>query len=268
MIKDITLGQYIPGDSPVHRADPRTKIALSFLYILSVFFIKNPVGYILPALYLLLVLYSSKISYRIVLRGLKPLRVLILITFVLNVFFSGEGTVIFQWGIIRITREGLLLAIHFSLRLIFLVMGTSILTLSTSPISISDGLEQILKPLKRFHFPVHELAMMMTIALRFIPTLMEETDKIMKAQISRGADFESGNLIERAKAMIPLLVPLFVSAFRRANELAMAMEARCYHGDENRTRYRILKFSTIDLYCFGISMLYFIMVVLSSIYLS
>lgn len=257
MIKDITLGQYVPGDSIVHKADPRTKIGLSFLYIISIFFVRDPLVYLLSALYLGVVVYYSTIPYKIILRGLRPLRVLILITFLLNVLFAGDGTIIFQFWILRITQEGLNLAIHFSLRLIFLVLGTSVLTLSTSPIAISDGIELLMKPLKRFKFPVHELAMMMTIALRFIPTLMEETDKIMKAQISRGADFESGNIIQRAKAMIPLLVPLFVSAFRRANELAMAMEARCYHGDDHRTRYRVLQFSKLDTYCILVSLAYF-----------
>lgn len=262
MIKDITLGQYIPGNSVIHRADPRTKIGLSFLYIISIFFVKNPLVYILPVIYLGFVIFSSGIPAQVILKGLKPLRFLIIITFVLNVLFAGEGTVLFQLWIFRVTREGLNLAIHFSLRLMFLVLGTSILTLSTSPIAISDGIELLLKPLKKFKFPVHELAMMMTIALRFIPTLMEETDKIMKAQISRGADFESGNIIQRAKAMIPLLVPLFVSAFRRANELAMAMEARCYHGDDNRTRYRVLRFTQIDMYCLMFSIVYFSLVIL------
>jgi len=218
--------------------------------------------YLLSALYLGVVVYYSTIPYKIILRGLRPLRVLILITFLLNVLFAGDGTIIFQFWIFRITQEGLNLAIHFSLRLIFLVLGTSVLTLSTSPIAISDGIELLMRPLKRFKFPVHELAMMMTIALRFIPTLMEETDKIMKAQISRGADFESGNIIQRAKAMIPLLVPLFVSAFRRANELAMAMEARCYHGDDHRTRYRVLQFSKLDTYCILVSLAYFALILL------
>ena len=186
------------------------------------------------------------LSFRQLLKTLKPLRILLILTFVLNIFFSGGQTVLVQWKFITIAQEGLLLAVHFSLRLIFLVLGTSILTLTTSPVALSDGIEILLTPLKKVRFPVHELAMMMTIALRFIPTLIEETDKIMKAQKARGADFESGNLIARAKAMTPLLVPLFVSAFRRAGELAMAMEARCYHGGEGRTRLRVLRFTRED----------------------
>lgn len=264
MLRDITIGQYVRGNSIVHRADPRTKLALTMLYIISIFFIKNIFFYILPVLYLTVVIWASKIPAKIILRNLRPLRVLIIITFVLNLFFVAGDTVIFKLGFIVLTKEGLDLAIHFSFRLIFLVLGSSILTLSTSPIAISDGLESFLKPLKVFKFPVHELAMMMTIALRFIPTLMEETDKIMKAQISRGADFDSGNLIQKAKSMIPLLVPLFISAFRRANDLAMAMEARCYHGDENRTRYRILSYSLEDIYCLLISVVYFVVIVLTS----
>ena len=179
-------------------------------------------------------------------KGLKPLRFILILTFLLNLFFSNGAKVLLHWGIITITAEGLNQAVHYSLRLMFLVIGTSLLTLTTSPVSLADGLELILSPLKKIHFPAHELAMMMTIALRFIPTLLEETDKIMKAQMARGADFESGNLFKRAKAMVPLLVPLFVSAFRRAGDLAMAMEARCYHGGENRTRLRVLKITRND----------------------
>ncbi len=255
MLKDITLGQYMPGNTVVHRLDPRTKIVLTTAYIAMIFLVKSPVWYIFPALYVALAARLAGLSFGQLLKSVKPLRVLLILTFVLNLFFSGGSTVWVKWGIITVTQEGVLLAVHFSMRLVFLVVGTSILTLTTSPVALSDGIEILLKPLKVVHFPAHELAMMMTIALRFIPTLIEETDKIMKAQQARGADFESGRLIARAKAMVPLLVPLFVSAFRRAGELAMAMEARCYHGGEGRTRLRVLRFTAEDGKAFAITLL-------------
>ncbi len=253
MLKDITLGQYMPGNTVVHRLDPRAKILLTIVYIVMVFTVGSPVLYVIPAVYLFLTARLSGLAFRQLLKSVKPLRILLILTFVLNLFFSGGHTVLVQWKFVTITQEGLLLAVHFSLRLIFLVLGTSVLTLTTSPVALSDGIEILLTPLKKVRFPVHELAMMMTIALRFIPTLIEETDKIMKAQKARGADFESGNLIARAKAMTPLLVPLFVSAFRRAGELAMAMEARCYHGGEGRTRLRVLRFTAEDGRAFAVS---------------
>ena len=253
MLKDITLGQYMPGNTLVHRLDPRTKIILTTLYIAMIFLVSSPVWYVIPMLYVALAARLAGLSFGQLLKSVKPLRVLLILTFVLNLFFSGGTTVWVRWGIVAITQEGVLLAVHFCMRLVFLVVGTSVLTLTTSPVALSDGIEILLKPLKVFRFPAHELAMMMTIALRFIPTLIEETDKIMKAQQARGADFESGNLIARAKAMVPLLVPLFVSAFRRAGELAMAMEARCYHGGEGRTRLRVLRFTGEDLQAFLVS---------------
>ena len=246
MLKDITLGQYMPGNTVVHRLDPRTKILLTVGYIAMVFCVSSPLLYVVPLAYIVLSARLAGLSFRQLLKSIKPLRFLLILTFVLNLFFSSGTTIWLQWSFITITKEGVLLAVHFSMRLIFLVVGTSVLTLTTSPVALSDGIELLLKPLRKLHFPAHELAMMMTIALRFIPTLIEETDKIMKAQMARGADFESGNLIKRAKAMIPLLVPLFVSAFRRAGELAMAMEARCYHGGEGRTRLRVLRFTRED----------------------
>lgn len=248
MLRDITLGQYMPGDTVVHRLDPRNKIILTILYIVIIFCVASPVWYVLPLLYVLLVTKLSGLKAKSLLKSIKPLRFLLLLTFLLNLFFSTGQTVWMQWGFLKITREGFLTAVHFGMRLIFLVAGTSLLTLTTSPIALSDGIEMLLSPLKVIHFPAHELAMMMTIALRFIPTLIEEADKIMKAQMARGADFESGNLLKRAKAMIPLLVPLFVSAFRRAGDLAMAMEARCYHGGAGRTRLRVLRFTIQDLW--------------------
>ena len=247
MLRDITLGQYLPGNTAVHRLDPRCKIILTILYIAIIFCVSSPIWYIWPLAYVLLATKLSGLKPKNLLKSIKPLRFLLILTFVLNLFFSTGETVWLHWGVLKITKEGLITAIHFGMRLVFLVAGTSILTLTTSPIALSDGIEMLLKPLKVIRFPAHELAMMMTIALRFIPTLIEEADKIMKAQMARGADFESGNLIKRAKAMIPLLVPLFVSAFRRAGDLAMAMEARCYRGGDHRTRLRELKYTKLDM---------------------
>ncbi len=262
MLRDITLGQYMPGNTVVHRLDPRTKILLTIVYIAMIFCVSSPVWYVIPLAYLFLCSKLSGITFQQLLKAIKPLRFLLLITFVLNLFFSAGATVLVQLGFIKITKEGLMTAIHFSMRLVFLVAGTSVLTLTTSPIALCDGIEVLLKPLSKIGFPSHELAMMMTIALRFIPTLIEEADKIMKAQMARGADFESGNLFKRAKAMVPLLVPLFVSAFRRAGELAMAMEARCYHGGEGRTRMRVLRYTRNDLYAALISVAALVLTIL------
>ncbi len=248
MLNDITLGQYFPGDSAIHRMDPRMKLVLTIVYIVGVFMIGNLPGYLLALAFLYIVVRISGIQFGYLAKGLRPLRFILLFTFVLNLFFVPGETPLFTLGFFTLTREALHNALFFALRLVFLVMGTSVLTLTTSPVQLTDGLERLMRPLQRFHFPAHELAMMMTIALRFIPTLLEETDKIQKAQMARGADFETGNLIARAKAMIPLLVPLFVSAFRRANDLAMAMEARCYRGGDHRTRLRELRYSRLDLY--------------------
>lgn len=246
MLKDITLGQYFPGHSPIHRMDPRMKLILTIAYIVGVFMVSNLPGYALALAFLYLVVRLSGIRFAYLLKGVKPLRFIILFTFVLNLLFTEGETVLFSLDFFTLTAEALESATFFALRLVFLVMGTSVLTLTTSPVQLTDGLERLMRPLQRFHFPAHELAMMMTIALRFIPTLLEETDKIQKAQMARGADFESGNLLARAKAMIPLLVPLFVSAFRRANDLAMAMEARCYRGGDHRTRLRELRYTRLD----------------------
>ena len=248
MMKNITMGQYYPVDSWVHRLDPRTKILLTIAMIVAVFMVKTMVGYGLILGFVYLVSRLANVPFRMLIRGVKPLRIILILTFLLNLFFNSGTTILVEWGFLKITWEGVSQAVHYSLRLVFLVIGTSLMTLTTSPIALSDGIEMLLSPLKKLHFPAHELAMMMSIALRFIPTLMEEADKIMKAQMARGADFESGNLLARAKAMIPLLVPLFVSAFRRAGDLAMAMESRCYHGGENRTRLRVLKITRNDWY--------------------
>ena len=249
MLSNITMGQYYPTDSIVHRLDPRVKILLTIAFIVGIFLVHSLWGYALALVFVYFMARLSHVPFKMLMRGLRPLRFILVLTFVLNLFFSGEGTILWQWSFITITHEGLSRAVHYCLRLLFLVIGTSLLTLTTSPVSLSDGLELLLSPLKVIHFPAHELAMMMTIALRFIPTLLEEeADKIMKAQMARGADFESGNLFRRARAMVPLLVPLFVSAFRRAGDLATAMESRCYRGGEGRTRLRVLKLTRADLY--------------------
>ena len=247
MNANITLGQFLPGDSSVHRLDPRTKILLMVLYIVIVFVVRTLWVFALPCLLLIFMFIMARVPASYFFSSLKPMRWLLLFMFGINLFATTGETVLLQWWIVRITQEALLQAVFFTLRLVLLVAGTSILTLTTSPIALTDGLEKLLSPLRKIRFPAHELAMMMTIALRFIPTLMEETDRIQKAQMARGADFESGNLIQRAKSMIPILVPLFVSAFRRADELAMAMESRCYHGGEGRTRMRELHFHWGDL---------------------
>jgi len=251
MLNNITMGQYYPVDSRVHRLDPRIKLILTIVFIVIVFLAKTFAGYAVILAFVYLVSHLANVPFRMLLRGLKPLRLIIILTFLLNLFFTTGETTWLSFWIIRITKEGFLQAAFYSLRLVFLVIGTSLLTLTTSPVSLSDAIELLLSPLKKIRFPAHELAMMMTIALRFIPTLLEETDKIMKAQMARGADFESGNLLSRAKAMVPLLVPLFISAFRRAGDLAMAMESRCYHGGEGRTRLRVLKISKHDWYACG-----------------
>lgn len=240
MIKDITIGQYFPGQTIIHRLDPRVKIIISFAFIISLFFINKFYPYLLVLGLILTIIKLSGVPIKYVVKGLKPLTFIILITFFINLFMT-KGVELFNIGPLTVTEEGLRQATFMALRLIFLIMGTSLLTLTTSPISLTDGIEKLLSPFKVIGLPAHELAMMMTIALRFIPTLLEETDKIMKAQMARGADFESGNILNRAKNLVPLLVPLFVNAFRRADELAMAMEARCYRGGDNRTRLNEIK---------------------------
>ena len=248
MLNNITLGQYIPGASPIHRLDPRTKILLTIGLMVCIFLSKGFAGFAMVFAFILLCVRLARLRVRFVLRGIKPIAVIVIFTFVLNVFLQNSGRILWQWWILTVTVDGLRTAIFMAIRLLLLVMGTQLLTLTTSPISLTDGLESLFKPLSRLGFPAHELAMMMSIALRFIPTLIEETNKITQAQKARGADFETGNLIKRAKAMLPLLVPLFVSAFRRADELALAMEARCYRGGEGRTKMKPLKFALRDLY--------------------
>lgn len=266
MFKDITIGQYYPTGSYVHELDPRTKILATLALIVGLFIINTFVPYIYIVAFILGVVYVSKVPLGYVLKGLKPLRVLILFTFIINVFMS-QGDIIWSIGPLNATREGIYKALFMAIRLILLVVGTSILTLTTSPISLTDGIEQLLNPMKKIGVPAHELAMMMTIALRFIPTLLEETEKIMKAQMARGADFESGNVISRAKGLVPLLVPLFISAFRRADELAMAMEARCYRGGDNRTRMKVLKIGKGDYIAISFTLLFALLIIWDFVYL-
>ncbi|MGI5988257.1 MAG: energy-coupling factor transporter transmembrane component T family protein [Dysosmobacter sp.] len=246
MLKDITLGQYFPGDTVAHRLDPRTKILLVVLYITALFCAKGVVTYAIMAAVLAVCVRISKVGLRSLVRGLKPVLFIIIFTGILNLFFTPGDRYLVEWGFLRISDTGLRNAVFMVIRIMLLIMGTFLLTYTTSPIRLTDALEQLMGGLKRFHVPVHELAMMMSIALRFIPTLIEETDKIMSAQKARGADFESGSLVQKAKALVPILVPLFISAFRRADELATAMECRCYHGGEGRTKLQVLRYEGRD----------------------
>ena len=246
MLKDITLGQYFPGNTVAHKLDPRTKILLVVLYITALFCVKHLVSYGLMALTLAVCVRISKVRVKALVRGLKPVLFIIIFTGVLNLFFTPGERNLVELGFLKISDTGLENAVFMVVRIMLLIMGTFLMTYTTSPISLTDGLEDLLNPLKKIRVPVHELAMMMSIALRFIPTLIEETDKIMSAQKARGADFESGNLVDKAKALIPILVPLFISAFRRADELATAMECRCYHGGEGRTKLHVLKYERRD----------------------
>lgn len=255
MLRDITLGQYYQTDSVIHRLDPRVKLVTTICYIISLFIVDNLTGYAMAGLFLILVIKLSKVPFRFMIRGMKAILFLLLIAVVFNLFLT-PGEVIFSYWKLKITKEGIRLALFMAIRLCFLIMGSSVMTLTTTPNNLTDGMEKLLKPLKLFKVPVHEIAMMMSIALRFIPILLEETDKIMKAQIARGADFESGNLIKKAKSLVPLLVPLFISAFRRANDLAMAMEARCYRGGDNRTKMKPLVYQKRDRLAYGTVCIY------------
>ena len=253
MLKDITLGQYFPGNSFIHRLDPRTKLIVLVVYIVALFLAVNWVSYALMAGFLILCIKISTIPAKSFIRGMKPLMMILIFTGVLNLFFTTDGTVLVDFWIITITSGGLQRAVFMVVRILLLICGTFLLTYTTSPISLTDGLEALMNPLKKIKVPVHELSMMMCIALRFIPTLIEETDKIMSAQKARGADFESGTLMEKAKALIPILVPLFISAFRRADELATAMECRCYQGGEGRTKMKLLRYTQWDFKAFGVA---------------
>ena len=252
MLKDITLGQYFPGNSPVHLLDPRTKLILLVVYIVALFTSSGWLGYGLCFAFLAMTIAISRIPLKSIVRGMKPLVFILVFTGVLNLFFTGGETVLLDVWIITITLEGLVRAIQMVVRILMLISSTFLLTYTTSPIALTDALESLMSPLKKLHVPVHELSMMMCIALRFIPTLIEETDKIMSAQKARGADFETGSLMERVRALVPILVPLFISAFRRADELATAMECRCYHGGEGRTKMKLLRYNLRDMKAFGL----------------
>ncbi len=265
MIRDITLGQYYPSGSYIHKMDPRFKILATFAYIVSLFLAGAIVAYVPVVFFLVLVIYISKVPLNYVMRGLKPIFLIILFTVSINLFFT-PGNEIFRIGFISISDKGLEQAFYLGMRLILLIMGTSMMTFTTSPIELTDGLESLFNPLKKIGFPAHEIAMMMTIALRFIPTLLEEMDKIMKAQMARGTDFESGSLVNRAKNMVPILVPLFISAFQRADELAMAMEARCYRGGEGRVRMKELKYTKRDLFGTVIIVVYIVLILVVNYY--
>lgn len=261
MLRDITLGQYYQTDSCIHRLDPRVKIMATLLFIISLFIIDNYIGYVVAAAFLIMAIKLSRVPVKFIFKGMKAIYMLLVITMVFNLFLT-PGEPIFEFWVLKITREGIRTAILMGIRLVFLITGSSIMTLTTTPNQLTDGLEKLMNPLKRLHVPVHEIAMMMAIALRFIPILLEETDKIMKAQIARGADFESGSIMNRAKSLIPLLVPLFISAFRRANDLAMAMEARCYRGGEGRTKMKPLIYKKRDVIAYLIVILYMALCIL------
>lgn len=260
MIRDITIGQYYPANSFIHKLDPRTKLAGTLIFIISIFLFHTFPGYLVATIFLAAMIKISTVPVKFIFKGLKAIFMILLITMVFNIFLT-PGDAIWSFGILKITREGVSLAVRMAIRLIYLVIGSSLMTLTTTPNQLTDGLEKALRPLNKIHIPVHEIAMMMSIALRFIPILLEETDKIMKAQIARGADFESGNVIQKVKNMVPLLVPLFISAFRRANDLAMAMEARCYHGGDNRTQMKPLKYKTRDHIAYLILLIYLLIAI-------
>ena len=261
MIRDITIGQYYPANSTLHRLDPRVKIMCTLLFLISLFCFRNVWGLLIATLFLASVIYLSKVPFSFIVKGLRAVIMLLMITVLFNLFLTKTGTVVFEIWILEITDEGLQTAGLMTVRLIYLILGSSLMTFTTTPNALTDGIEKLLWPLRKIKLPVHEIAMMMSIALRFIPILLEETDKIMKAQIARGADFESGNIIQKAKAMIPILVPLFVSAFRRATDLAMAMEARCYRGGEGRTKMKPLVYQKKDYVAYAITILYLVIAV-------
>jgi len=262
MIRDITIGQYYPAKSILHRLDPRVKLMGTLLYLVSLFLFSSISGYLITTLFLAIVIYLSKVPLSYIVKGLRPIIMLLMITVIFNLFLTRSGDVLFHAWIFTITEGGLRTAVYMAIRLIYLIIGSSLMTFTTTPNELTDGIEALLYPLNKVHVPVHEIAMVMSIALRFIPILLEETDKIMKAQIARGADLESGNMIQKAKSMIPILVPLFVSAFRRANDLAMAMEARCYRGGEGRTKMKPLRYEKCDYAAYLIVIVYVVAVVL------
>ena len=265
-MRDITIGQYYPSDSVLHRLDPRVKLIGTFAFLVSLFVGKGLLAYGIATVFLAMNVKLSKVPFKMIIKGLKAIIIILLVTVSFNLFLT-DGEIIFQLGFLKMTKEGVSVAFFMGLRLIYLVMGASLMTLTTTPNDLTDGLESVLGPLKKIKIPVHEISMMMSIALRFIPILMEETDRIMKAQKARGADFDSGNLIQKAKAMVPLLVPLFISAFRRANDLAMAMEARCYRGGEGRTKMKPLRYENADRTAYVVLTIYLVvMIVLGRIF--
>ena len=269
MLKDITIGQFFPGNSLLHKADPRVKIILALTFIVAVFLAGCASAYILLGAFTVMLVGVSGIKLHVVLKGIKPLIFVIIFTSVINIFFTTGDTLLFEWRFIHVYIEGIANAIFMAVRIISLLIGTSvILTYTTSPIALTDAIERLLSPLRVIKMPVHEFAMMMTIALRFIPTLIEETDKIMNAQKARGADFSSGGLVKRAKALLPVLIPLFASSFRRAGELATAMECRCYRGDKGRTRMTQLRYKPVDLWLFTIMLCFGAGIILINIYLN
>ncbi len=267
MLRDITIGQYYPAKSYIHSLDARTKIIATFVYLFSIFLVDRYLAFALVVAFLGTVIYISKVPLKFILKGLKSIMVIIIFTVVLNIFMTPGDDVIIKIGFLKVTYKGLYAAGLMALRLIFLIIGSSMLTLTTSPIELTDGIEKLMNPLKKIGVPAHEIAMMMSIALRFIPTLLEETTKIMNAQAARGADFETGGLVKRAKAMVPILIPLFISAFRRADELAMAMEARCYHGDSGRTRMKKMVMGKNDYKAFGVLIMFTVLIVITKVIL-
>ena len=267
MIRDITIGQYYPADSPVHKLDPRVKLFATLIYIIALFTFKGILGFGIITLFMVGVIKCSKVPFSYIVKGLKAIVMILMITAVFNLLLTPGNTTFWQWGVFQISDTGIRNAILMSLRLIYLIIGTSLMTLTTTPNQLTDGLEKSLGPLNKIHVPVHAIAMMMSIALRFIPILIEETDKIMKAQMARGANFEKGNIIEKDKNMVPILVPLFVSAFRRADDLAMAMEARCYNGGEGRTKMKPLTYSANDGKAYVIILTFIALVILARIFL-
>lgn len=262
MIRDITIGQYYPSNSRLHRLDPRVKIVCTLLYLISLFLFDNILGYVVATAFLVFVVKVSKVPFKFIVRGLKPVVMLLMITVVFNLFLNTQGRILVQFWVLKVTTVGLENAVFMAIRLIYLILGSSLMTFTTTPNALTDGIESLLRPLQKIKVPVHEIAMMMSIALRFIPILLEETDKIMKAQIARGADLENGNMIQKAKAMIPILVPLFVSAFRRANDLAMAMEARCYRGGDGRTKMKPLVYTKKDYSAYAVMIVYVVIAVI------
>ena len=263
MLRDITLGQYFPGKSWIHKLDPRIKIIATLLFIIELFIVDNFIGFLIAGIVLGILIAVSKVPVSYIMRGLKPILLILIFTFALNMFMV-DGRILWQWKFLKITAEGLEVAVFMAIRLVLLLMGSSMLTLCTRPLALTDGIERLLSPFKKIGLPAHDIAMMMTIALRFIPTLLEEADKIMKAQQARGADFESGGLMKRAKSLIPILVPLFVGAFRIAQDLAMAMEARCYRGGENRTRMNEMKFRKRDYAAIVMMVLFLAVIIIES----